>query len=228
MNAGSPKTDAARRPSPCRCSDNLRGRAIGFYGSSRWCIRTRRWNQLELSAQSARALWMQDGPSEYRQQYEFSSRKESCNVPGHPVQGFQLVIQMSLEFTCKYSPFCRLIGIVLWKIRQSRPGNIVFMTVVAGFALAALTATARANTTAPDFVPAVGDLPITDFGPITLPRNSFGPVSGGPGLVTIQPVSPSLPIDGGPSAVPDAGSTVDLLGLSLIGLAAVRRRLIAP
>jgi hypothetical protein len=127
------------------------------------------------------------------------------------------------------------------KIIQSRPGNIAFATVIAGFALAALTA--RADTSSLDFASADstysdsslsnqsqigGDLlTINNFGPATVPGNRFGPVSGGLGPDTTQPVTTFGPIVDGVRAVPDAGSTVVLLGLALIGLAGVRRRLIA-
>jgi hypothetical protein len=49
---------------------------------------------------------------------------------------------------------------------------------------------------------------------------SFGPVSGGPGPVTTQPVVPAA------RAVPDSGSTVMLFALALLGLAVTRSKLI--
>lgn len=117
------------------------------------------------------------------------------------------------------------------------------MAAVAGFALTAFMAlAARAATITPGFVPGDSGSPdltysdnspsnqsqtggdlltITNFGPITV----TGPVSGGPDPITIQPVPPAGPVIDAPG-VPDTGSTATLLGLALLGVAAVRRKLL--
>lgn len=111
------------------------------------------------------------------------------------------------------------------------------LAVVAIFVFA--TSAARASTITPvsppdsgfdltsstDLTQTSGDLfTTTNLSPSTVAGtgSSFGPVSGGPGPVTIQPVpNPGPVVD----RVPDTGSTVFLMALALGGLAAIQRRL---
>lgn len=112
--------------------------------------------------------------------------------------------------------------------------------VVAGLALVALTPRANAITavsppdsgfdltssasSSTDLTQTGGDLFTTSNFSSTTGSGTLGPVSGGPGPVTIQPVPSTGPVIDVP-AVPDGGSTAALLGLALLGLAALQRRL---
>jgi VPDSG-CTERM motif len=75
-----------------------------------------------------------------------------------------------------------------------------------------------------------GDLLTTNnFVPTTVAGSgsNFGPASGGAGTgATIQPLPSTGPVIDAPR-LPDSGSTAALLGLALLGLAVLRRRLTA-